>query len=232
MDNSPPNAARDLLRVEAKPKASDRPRAFALPYLTAYTIHWLNDWEIPTTYENISVLNARLFPEEFALVGFPELPDAMRTNRTLLQMRPKYRGFATSDPRRGVYLTNKGRDAAMLVYNALGGPVIGGAELELSPQSLDHADRSQGQRTRDPRAIVNDAKQKLLYRRYQAGGLAEVDVVHLLGLLSLYDHTPPAEVKKAFRQLRNDAVSANDVAFAEFLNAVEERFHSYINRTP
>ena len=228
---SKPRTPRELLRIEAMPKASDRPRTFALPYLTAYSIHWLNEWDIPTTYENISVLNARLFPEEFALVGFPDLPDAMRTNRTLLQMRPKYRGFATSDPRRGVYLTNKGREAAAQVFQILGAPVIAGKIVEHSNDALTPPDMSHRQHTRDPRRILNDARQKLLYRRYKDAGVAEVDVVHLLGLLSLYDHTPPAEVKKAFRQLRNDAATVNDTEFEDFLDAVEQRFHSYINRT-
>jgi len=95
-----PKTPQDLLKADPKPR--DRTSAFSLAHLTAYTVYWLNNWDIPTTYENISVLNARLFPNDFGLSGFPDLPDAMRTNRTLLQMRPKYRGFATSDPRKGV----------------------------------------------------------------------------------------------------------------------------------
>src|ERR1700730_2552561 len=107
MNRDQPKVARDLLCIVSKPPGVYQPRGFSLPHLTAYSIHWLTEWEIPTTYENIGVLNARLFPAEFALVGFLEFPDVMRTNRTLLQMRPKYRGFATSDPRRGVFLTHK-----------------------------------------------------------------------------------------------------------------------------
>src|SRR5437660_7065532 len=115
---------RDLLRVDPKDQNLYEPFQFSLPHLTAYSIGWLATWEIPTTYENISVLNARLFPAQFALTGFPESPDAMRTNRTLLQMRPKYRGFATSDPRKGVFLTEKGRDAAARGMEAVGAPTF------------------------------------------------------------------------------------------------------------
>src|SRR5438046_2087385 len=97
-----PSDARDLLRVDPKDKQLYEPFEFSLPHLTSYSISWLASWKLPTTYENISVLNAKLFPTEFALAGFPEFPDAMRTNRTLLQMKPKYRRFAASDPRKGV----------------------------------------------------------------------------------------------------------------------------------
>src|SRR6266545_7704558 len=130
MNPAHPKVPRDLLQVDPKSTGTYRLHAFSLPHLTAYSIHWLTQWEIPTTYENISVLNARLFRAEFALVGFPEFPDAMRTNRTLLQMRPKYRGFATSDPRRGVFLTQKGREAAAKIMEAVGAPTFEGKQVE------------------------------------------------------------------------------------------------------
>ena len=111
-----PVDARDLLGIDPKDRQVYEPFGFSLAHLTAYSISWLTTWEIPTTYENIIVVNGRLFPAQFALVGFPEFPNALRTNNSLLQMRPKYRGFATSDPRKGVFLTEKGREAAATRY--------------------------------------------------------------------------------------------------------------------
>src|SRR5207245_8248663 len=115
-----PSEARDLLRVDPKDTRLLQELGFSMAHLTAYSVHWLTVWEIPATYENISVINARLFPSKFALAGFPEFPDAMCTNREILHLRPKYRGFATSDPRRGVFLTEKGREAAAKVLDTLG----------------------------------------------------------------------------------------------------------------
>lgn len=225
-----PTGARELINVDAKDVAQYSPLAFSLPHLTAYSISWLALWEIPTTYENISVLNARLFPTEFALSGFPDFPDAMRTNRTLLQMRPKYRGFATSDPRRGVFLTEKGKDAAAKVFTAIGPPTIGRKPLPGEIVPVSHPPATRRQYTRNPAQIIASAKSKLLYRRYKEGTVAETDVVHLLGLLAMYDHSPPKEVKKAFRQLRADAQTVQDPDFLTFLEKMEERFHSYLNR--
>jgi len=106
-----PASARDLLSTD--PKEKNEYRKFSLAHLTTYSVYWLTLWGIPTTYENISVLNGRLFPDDFSMQGFRELPDGLRTNRSLLQMRPQYRGFATSDPRQGVHLTEKGTTQAL-----------------------------------------------------------------------------------------------------------------------
>jgi hypothetical protein len=225
-----PIDARDLLRVDSKARNLYEPFEFSLPYLTAYSISWLAIWEIPTTYENLSVLNARLFPAEFALAGFPDLPDAMRTNRTLLQMRPKYRGLATSDPRKGVFLTDKGRQAAAKVLEAVGPPTLEGKAVEANIVPDDRVATSWGERTRKPGQVIGECKAKLLYRRYVEGRFEETDIVHFLGLISLYDHTPPSEVRKAFRQLRADAQTAGDNEFLVFLERVEERFSAYLNR--
>lgn len=221
---------RDLLLVDAKDRNLYEPFEFSLPHLTAFSISWLAAWEIPTTYENISVLNARLFPVQFALTGFPESPDAMRTNRTLLQMRPKYRGLATSDPRKGVFLTEKGREAAAKVMEAVGAPTFEGRQVEQTSEAEIRPTARGRERTRNPAQIIADCKDKLLYRRYTEGRFEETDIVHFLGLVSLYDHTPPKEIQKAVRQLRADARAAGDAEFLVFLDRVEERFAAYVNR--
>jgi hypothetical protein len=154
-----PVDARDLLRVDSKARNLYEPFEFSLPYLTAYSISWLATWEIPTTYENLSVLNARLFPAEFALAGFPDLPDAMRTNRTLLQMRPKYRGLATSDPRKGVFLTDKGRLVAAKVLEAVGPPTLEGKPVAATIVPDDRVATSWGERTRKPAQIIAESRE-------------------------------------------------------------------------
>ncbi len=128
-----PADAQDLLLVDPIPRALIERAQFSLVHLTAYAVHWLTVWEIPTIYENVTVLSARLFPADFSLPGFPQFPDSIRTTRSLMQMRPKYRGFATSDPRKGVFLTEKGREAANRVVDAfLGGWEITGTYRQTS----------------------------------------------------------------------------------------------------
>ena len=223
-----PVNARDLLKADAKER--DRYRHFSLVHLTAYSVYWLIQWDIPTTYENISVLNGRLFPDKFSMQGFPELPDAFRTNRSLLQMRPQYRGFATSDPREGVYLTEKGNAAAAVVINAIDPPSFEGKLAPSVTPEIDPRRANQKERNRNPARIVQELRSKILFRRFKEGKMAETDVVHLLGLVGLYDHTLPTELKKAFLRLRKDAEEVSDDDVVQFLDAVAERFHNYLNR--
>lgn len=225
-----PTSARDLLKVDPKTDTAHRDFRFSLAHLTTYSVYWLTIWDVPTTYENISVLNARLFPSAFALAGFPEFPDTTRTLRTLLQMRPKYRGFATSDPRKGVFLTEKGREAASKVLSILGGPTFEGKAVE---QSIipDYRGMPKGrQHTRNPAQIIADAKEKLLYRRFKEDKFEDTDIVHFLGLISLYDHTPPVEIRREFKRLRDLATSLEDRQFLDFLDVVQQKFRAYLER--
>lgn len=226
-----PKSARDLLRVDAKDERLLRERGFSMAHLTAYSVHWLTVWEIPTTYENISVLNCRLFPSKFALAGFPEFPDAMCTNREILHLRPKYRGFATSDPRRGVFLIEKGREAAAKVLEDIGPPTLDGKTLRLPSSDIEPRTANKKRaHTYIPTQDLEDRRSRLLFRRFKEGLLDQTDVVHLLGLLGLYDHTPPVEVRREFRRLRDVASQLQDEEFLRFLDAVQDKFRAYIDR--
>ncbi|MCL5670299.1 MAG: hypothetical protein M1423_03240, partial [Acidobacteria bacterium] len=224
-----PTKPRDLLKTDAKRK--DEYRRFSLVHLTAYSVFWLTQWGIPTTYENVSVLNGRLFPDDFSMQGFRELPDGLRTNRSLLQMRPKYRGFATSDPRGGVHLTEKGRASAVEVSNTIGPPSFEGkiapvGRIEIDPRRPN----KDKEKSRNPANIIQEVRSKILFRRFKEGKLAEAEIVHLLGLVGLYDHTLPSELRKSFRQLRSDAQDVGDSEVLTFLDSVSERFRGYLDR--
>jgi hypothetical protein len=224
-----PATARDLLKADAKEKKEYR--GFSLVHLTAYSVYWLTQWGIPTTYENVSVLNGRLFPSDFSMQGFPELPDAFRTNRSLLQMRPKYRGFATSNPREGVYLTEKGKTEAFAVLTSIGPPSFEGKTVPAGTMEIDpRRPNKNKEKSRNPAHIVQELRSKILFRRFKEGKMAEAEIVHLLGLLGLYDHTPPSELLSAFGRLRKDAEEVGDGEVLQFLDAVGERFRSYIDR--
>lgn len=93
---------KDLGKVAAKPR--DLYDEIPLVFLTAYSLHWLHEWKLRRSIEAIAVLNWRLFPAKFAMVDFDEYPDAFRTNRSLLQMQPKYRNLLTGAAVKGFSL--------------------------------------------------------------------------------------------------------------------------------
>jgi len=224
-----PENARDLLKVDAKVRKEYR--RFSLAHLTAYSVYCLSQWGMPTTYENISILNGRLFPDDFSMQGFRELPDGLRTNRSLLQMRPPYRGFATSDPRQGVHLTEKGTSQAVIVLAAIGPPsfegkVAPGNTIEVDPRRPN----KDKEKTRNPAHIMQEIRSKILFHRFKEGKMAEAEIVHLLGLVGLYDHTLPSQLRKAYEQLRKDAEEVSDTEALMFLESVSKRFRSYLDR--
>ena len=226
-----PESPRDLLRVDAKDDRLYREAGFSMAHLTTYSVHWLAVWDIRATYENISVLNARLFPSKFALAGFPEFPDAMCTNREILHLRPKGRGFATSDPRKGVFLTEKGRKAAATVLKAIGTPSFDGKVLPAEAARIDTRPTAKNRdKTYNPARDLEALRSRLLFRRFKEGHLDLTDVAHLLGLLGLYDHTPPAEVRREFKRLRDIASGLQDQEFMDFLDAVQKKFRAYFER--
>jgi hypothetical protein len=63
-----PTTTHDLLKTDAKEKKNYR--GLSLVHLTAYSVYWLTQWGIPTSYENVSVPNGRLFAVDFSIQGF------------------------------------------------------------------------------------------------------------------------------------------------------------------
>lgn len=146
-------------------------------------------------------------------------------------MRPKYRGFATSDPREGVHLTEKGEKQAIVVLSAIGPPTFEGKIVAANTLEIDPRRPNKNlDRNRNPAQVIQEIRSKILFRRFQEGKIAEAEVVHLLGLVGLYDHTIPSELRKAFEQLRRDAKDVNDTEVIRFLESVSERFGSYLGR--
>ncbi len=226
-----PKCPHDLLRLDAKDMRICSEAKFSMAHLTAYSVHWLTVWEIPSTYENVSVLNARLFPYKFTLAGFPEFPDAMCTNREILHLRPNNRGWGSSDPRKGVFLNDKGREAAAKVLAVVGPPTFDGKAPPTEAPPTDSRRPVKGrERTYSPAQDLEERRSRLLFRWFKEGRLEEAGVVHLLGLLGLYDHTRPVELRREFKRLRDVASGLRDEEFLSFLDAVQKQFRAYLER--
>jgi len=219
----------DLLRINSF--ETSQYEHYALTTLTAYCVYWLHEWEITTSLENVSVASHRMFPTKFALVGWPQFPDINRTNRSVLQMRPKYRNLATSVSDKGVFLNENGIREAKTLAEKLGPPILEGESMTRAHESLIKAERGTGKaRSVHPEDLVKTVHRSQLFKLYNESRLGEAEAIHLIGLLGVYDHTPSRDKKRRLKEMMDAAKEIRDERTTEFLEIVSDKFQRYLSK--
>jgi hypothetical protein len=135
---------------------------YALTSLTVFCLYWLQEWGISSTLENLSIASHKMFPFKFAMVGWPQFPDINRTNRSVLQMRPKYRNWATSASSKGIFLNQNGIQEAKALIEKLGSPVFEGEKEVATNPALIRSERGTGK----PRSVHAEDKIDQLRKSY------------------------------------------------------------------
>ena len=182
--------------------------------LASFTVHWLQQQRIPTSFENIVVAAFRMFPAKFALEGYLEYPDAARINRALLQLRPKYRNWARGNVQKGFVLTESGLAEVRHVQDILSS---GSAEpvrkrKRLRPRTMDL--------TRDLSSIVDSC----LFSKWKDQKLSEGNVLELLDMLQAFAYTPRKALKERIEGLENAAIQVGRDDIVTFLKDVRKNF--------
>jgi hypothetical protein len=214
---------RDLVKVAAKDTNSYQD--VALTSLTAYSLYWLHQWQLRRSIEAIAILNWRLFPTKFAMVGFPEYPDAFRTNRSLLQGQPKYRNLLTGAASKGFSLNERGMNIARDLVDLLGVPSTAEGEvLGKVPKSEVAVTSSRQPRSLEPRREMERLRASRLYEKWKSDVMIDRDLIHVHSLLRIFDHTPAKVRVKAMRDLEQYAADANDQEALNFLRDVRQVF--------
>ena len=186
--------------------------------LAAYAVFSLEENGITASQENLIITLFLMFPSKFSLVGFPEHPDAERVNRSLLQLGPKYRGWATGDRHIGYTLTDKGR---LVVAQT--------KKLMIEPEPTKRRRGSPKERTRDPNSEVKEIELTKLWQQFNSGTLGEPDEFAIWELLRAF----PSSSKKSLRnRIRNMQVAAKLVGredVLKFIGMVEEKYKHIFN---
>ncbi len=203
---------------------------YALTSLTAYCIYWLQEWGITSTLETLSVASHRMFPIKFAMVGWPQFPDINRTNRSVLQMRPKYRNLATSASDKGVFLNQNGIQEARALIEKLGPPI-----LEGEPQQPINPSVRRERGTGKPSGVhaedkVEQLRKSYIFDLYLHSRFDEAEAIDLIQLLNVYDHTPSRVKKLKLKEYVDSANELNDKEALDFLSRISERFSKYLNK--
>jgi hypothetical protein len=204
-----------------KPFAPTRYASVDLNRLTAFTISLLNELDVPTTLENIAVANFRMFPKRFAMVGYPEYPDIARVSRALLQLRPKYRNWATGKTKLGWQLTNAGVAEARVIREKLADNST--SDDRLVPSDLEAEGGGKNRRTIHPEDTTIRIRSSPLFLKYTQGW-KEVDPLEVFDVLEAYTHTPADALRHKLRRMRSAAASVGDKQVVEFLDELSKRF--------
>jgi hypothetical protein len=214
---------RDLVKVA--PKNAGLYQDSPLTSLTAYSLYWLHQWQLRRSIEAIAVLNWRLFPTKFAMVGFPEYPDAFRTNRSLLQGQPKYRNLLTGAASKGFSLNERGMNIARDLVETLGVPsATSGEALGKIPRADTAAKGSVQPRSLEPEREMERLRASKLYEKWKSGVMVDRDLIHVHALLGIFDHTPTKVRVKAMRDLEQYATDVEDEEALTFLKDVRQVF--------
>jgi hypothetical protein len=187
--------------------------------LAAFTLKWLQDRSIPTTFENVVVAAFRFFPTKFSLEGYKEYPDAARVNRSLLQLGPKYRNWARGSVQKGYVLTESGREKVRSVQATLDEGT--GAEAPASARRKTLA------RTMDLTKELEPLEKSPLFSRWKRGQLDQGTSLELLNMLDAYAYTPPRALRARMDTLENAASQVSRDDLIEFLHAVRRTFTTH-----
>lgn len=220
---------RDLVRAAHKPV--EEYNDVALTALTAYSLYWLHQWQLPRTIEAIAILNWRLFPEKFAMVGYPEYPDAFRTNRSLLQMQPKYRNLLTGAASKGFSLNPRGMQIAQELTDQLGAPSTSeGHALGQMPPAAGRVKASKRARSIEPEREIRRLRDSKLFEKWSSGVMTERDLIHVHALLNIFDHTPAPVRARAMKDLERSAQKLGDQEVERFLKDIRNVFPEALSR--
>lgn len=221
---------KDLAKVAAKP--AELYEDVPLVFLTAYSLFWLHEWKIRRTIEAIAILNWRLFPQKFAMVGFDEYPDAFRTNRSLMQMQPKYRNLLTGAAVKGFSLNEHGMEKARELIRAFGPPTTGaGIALGDAKKIAVAAPKARQARSIEPAHEIARVKDSKLFEKWKQGnGMTDRDLIHVHALLGIFDHTPSSVRSRAMKYLEEAASKIKDEEATRFLGDVRRTFPQAFKR--
>src|SRR5438477_4784411 len=157
---------KDLAQIASKDPALYKETSLAA--LTVYSLFWLHQWQLRRTIEAVSVLNWRLFPDKFGMVGWSEYPDAFRTNRSLLQGQPKYRNWLTGAASKGFSLNERGLEVARGLLVKLGPPTTTTGEQATVASVRTIPTQSVRPRSLEPQREVERVRKSRLFDKWKS----------------------------------------------------------------
>lgn len=205
----------EKLKQICKPFSSSVYESIDNNRLALYAIKILQVNKIPVTQETVSVALFLSFPQKFSLVGFEQFPDAERGHRTLLQLGPKWRNWATGDTHHGYSLNESGEAESKRVEEALKNP---------SKSTIVPRQRVKKLRTRDPNQEIKEIEETSLFKEYVAGKTRDFSEFAIWELLKSYPYAPKTALRDRIDAMLESARFAERKDIVKFLKWIRDSF--------
>jgi hypothetical protein len=209
-------AAMKVLNEQSIPKFN--PQIYtrvALNDLVAYAVYFLTQTKGEITAEDIVAACFLLFPNRFALTGYPQWPDSTVVNKRWIDCRDK--GFITGSTARGFSLTPKGLELAEKVGKTLTG------ERPLFRAKQPNNVRAD-MRTRAGR-FVRALEESDAYEAYKRDGeSAAISEFDFRSMLLCTMESSPSTLQNNIEQFKQHAALSNRDDLLKFLDVCTRRF--------
>jgi len=198
-------------------------RDIDLNRLSLVGINTLDKINISYTFERLSVLLSRLFPTKFSMAEFPMCPDLTRINRSLLQLRPKYRNWARGDIKNGFQFTEAGFSELKIT-------------MKLLKRTSDQIAESTGKRSSIPadnrrdRSLIfmAEIERSNLFQSYKNKNNQFHSIWDFYDLLHAAEGTSKVTLNNNIMKLESYAVGLNRKDILSFLKWVKSEFSDYL----
>jgi len=187
--------------------------------LAVYAIKLLQLNRIPVTQEASAVALFLMFPAKFSLVGFADYPDVERVHRTLLQLGPKWRNWATGNTHTGFSLNRTGEAVFEQVDAVLRNP---SKRVETIRRRAPKPSR-----TRDPEQEIKEIEETTLFKEYILGKRSDFSEFAIWELLKSYPYAPKEALSDRLESMMENAKLAERSEIMKFLKWVKKEF-SYV----
>lgn len=176
--------------------------------LVVYAIDYLNDNDIPPTFNNICIATFRLFPEKFYFSeDFKEYPHIEMLNRTILHLRPKERNYATGSVGQNYALTKVGEEISREVR----AEIASGMKKTTAPKKL--MDEHKKTNLND----LNKVKRSPIFETWLTEG--KIDDMEIW---SFFDSTPFTRINEHKEFVKTTKSYAKDVKDLDVVRFLEE----------
>lgn len=217
----PPSPNKNMIK-DLKQIPKEKYQDLVLADLGAYTLALLEKMNQELTIENICVALSKMFPEKFSMVGYPEYPDGMRGNRTLMQMQPKYKNYATGSATKGYRLTQYGRNAAEGLENVFIDEKATSAAG--TPSYKKRRPQKEAKRTITPADEIQRVRESEIFKLFQTGSLDKARGMDFLEIINAFTETPPLELRKRLSGIKDAAENVSDKEVLSFLSECKNKF--------